>query len=726
MKRLIFTLLILVTFFPFSSKSQEADTLVSGLYALFENSLDQEGMFSLPQVRRTGFIAGSPVVNQRRLQTALKNNDYPVVVTTAVNLAWIEFDQGNFEKSIAYFNSAIEAQEKIDSENKGGLLLLQKGFVQYRSLDYDNALLSFNASLEKLQEQRSVRAIPVASALTGQTWLVKKDFSNAEKYFRSAYDDFKKLNDRKGVSRTAVQLAEIAIRKEDYRDAEKYLFESRNYFVQVKDVNGEAMVLRDLGIIKFKNGDYDAAIRDFRESHSLSNQLSVARLLKNTYLKLFTLKSLAGDHEASNAINILYVQLRDSIDNVERSRVINSQLTRRELLEKESIDEMLRKADEISYHQLTTQQLEANRMVTEAEIERLEKEKIIEDLNMAKRISDQANLEREDRIRQLTEEKSMQELALSKKELEVSRAQTLRNTLVIVFIFTVVTAFLLYNRYRNKSKSHRQLDVAYKELSETHQKLLSAQEQLVHAQKMASLGQLTAGIAHEIQNPLNFVNNFSELSIELIEELREPNSNMQEILGDLQSNLQKINTHGKRADKIVKGMLLHSRTGQVEKQPADLNKMIDELLELSYHGNRSRDNNFTAEIIRNFEPDLPMINVVTQDISRVLINLFNNAFYAVGQRARSDGKHFKATVGVSTRKLGESVLIKIRDNGTGIPETIRKKIFDPFFTTKPAGEGTGLGLSLSYDVIVKGHGGALAVNSESGSFTEFVISLPLN
>jgi signal transduction histidine kinase len=243
---------------------------------------------------------------------------------------------------------------------------------------------------------------------------------------------------------------------------------------------------------------------------------------------------------------------------------------------------------------------------------------------------------------------------------------------------------------------------------------------------MASLGQLTAGIAHEIQNPLNFVNNFSELSIELIDELKDPGANTQDILGDLQANLQKINTHGKRADKIVKGMLLHSRTGQVEKQPADLNKMIDELLELSYHGNRTRDNNFTAEIIRNFEPDLPLVNVVTQDISRVLINLFNNAFYAVGQRSRSDGRNFRASVGVSTRHSKNSVTIKIRDNGTGIPDAIRKKIFDPFFTTKPAGEGTGLGLSLSYDVIVKGHGGSLGVNTESGLFTEFVIVLPVS
>lgn len=242
---------------------------------------------------------------------------------------------------------------------------------------------------------------------------------------------------------------------------------------------------------------------------------------------------------------------------------------------------------------------------------------------------------------------------------------------------------------------------------------------------MAALGELTAGIAHEIQNPLNFVNNFSELSVELINELKEPGADKDAIMQDLLSNLEKIHTHGKRADKIVKGMLIHSRNGQAEKQQSDLNKIIDELVDLSYHGNRSRDNSFTADIIKNFDLNLPPVKIVTQDISRVLINLFNNAFYAVGQRAAKEGKGFQPTVGVSTQYTNGKVLIKIRDNGTGIPADIVSKIFDPFFTTKPAGEGTGLGLSLSYDIIVKGHNGNLSVTSEAGSFTEFLITLPV-
>jgi two-component system, NtrC family, sensor kinase len=682
-------------------------------------------MFYLPPARKAGFFSGSKLVNEKRLQTATKSSNYRVAVSTAVNLAWIELEQGNNEKAVSYFNIAIDAQNQLEGAKGSGMLELQKGFVQYRSLEYESALVSFNNALKKLEQQHAAKAIPVANALIAQTYLVQKDFENAGRFYKISYDGFVASGDKKGRARIGIQLAELAIRKENNTEGEKYLRQALEFFEQSNDKNGQALVYRDFGIIKFKSGNYEGAITDYSKSLSLFSQLSVAKLLKNTYLKVFTLKSIAGEHDASNEINILYVQLRDSIDNVERSRILNSQMTRRDLLEKETIDEMLQKENMISYQQLSTQELQANRLVTEAEIERLEKEKIIEDLNMAKRISDQANIEREERIQQLTREKSLQDLALSKKELQVSRAQTLRNTLITAFVFIIIIAALLYNRYLNKSKSHEQLDKAYKELTETHYKLLSAQEQLVHAQKMASLGQLTAGIAHEIQNPLNFVNNFSELSIELIDELKEPGANQEDILGDLQANLRKINTHGKRADKIVKGMLLHSRAGEAEKQPADLNKMIDELLELSYHGNRSRDNNFTAEILRNFELQLPEVKVVTQDISRVLINLFNNAFYAVGQRAKKEGNQFKATVGVSTKLEGESVVIKIRDNGTGIPDEIRKKIFDPFFTTKPAGEGTGLGLSLSYDVIVKGHNGSLLVNSEPGSYTEFVITLPL-
>lgn len=705
--------------------AQEVDSLKVDLFSLYENASDQEGMFYLPQVRRGGALAHSKAINEKRLQSATRNENYRVASLTAINLAWIELEDGRPDKSLNYFNIALDARTKMEDPLGVAILKLQIGFVHYRNLDFVTALQYFNEANKQLESNRLTRQMPVAYALIAQASLAQKDFENANSNYLKAYNGFADAGDKKAQARIGVQLGELAIRKQDHELAKKYLKGSLAYFEKAKDKSGAALVHRDLGMIEFKDGNYTQAVAEYKKSMSYSPQLSVAKLQKEAYLKMVTIHSVNGDHETSNALNISYMQLRDSIDQIERSRTLNSQMMRRDLVEKESIDEMMRKEKSVSYQSLSTQELVKNRDRIEAEIDRLEKEKIIEDLNTAKRMSDQANIEREERIQQLTKEKALQELALSQKELEVSRDEMFRKTLITVSIFILIIAVLLFMRYRSQRKSHDKLNKAYEELSATHHKLVAAQEQLVHAQKMASLGQLTAGIAHEIQNPLNFVNNFSELSVELINELKEPGADKDAIMQDLLSNLEKIHTHGKRADKIVKGMLIHSRNGQAEKQQSDLNKIIDELVDLSYHGNRSRDNSFTADIIKNFDLNLPPVKIVTQDISRVLINLFNNAFYAVGQRAAKEGKAFQPTVGVSTQYANGKVLIKIRDNGTGIPADIVSKIFDPFFTTKPAGEGTGLGLSLSYDIIVKGHNGNLSVTSEAGSFTEFLITLPV-
>ncbi len=265
------------------------------------------------------------------------------------------------------------------------------------------------------------------------------------------------------------------------------------------------------------------------------------------------------------------------------------------------------------------------------------------------------------------------------------------------------------------------------ELTETMDNLRSTQDQLVQSEKMASLGQLTAGIAHEIQNPLNFVNNFSELSVDLLTELETvPDEEEKKfIVNDLKQNLSKIVHHGKRADSIVKGMLLHSRTGAVEKQATDINKLVEEFLALAYHGMRAKDASFNSEMEKSLAPGLPAINILPQDISRVLLNIFNNAFYAVDEKKKSSAKDYKPTVKITTKKESNKIVISIRDNGNGIPAEIKDKIFNPFFTTKPTGMGTGLGLSISYDIIAKGHQGELKVDSQKDEFTEFVIILPI-
>ena len=291
-------------------------------------------------------------------------------------------------------------------------------------------------------------------------------------------------------------------------------------------------------------------------------------------------------------------------------------------------------------------------------------------------------------------------------------------------------ALRIFSKYRErhlrseKEKLERTVEQRTKELK-------SSQAQLIQSEKMASLGELTAGIAHEIQNPLNFVNNFSEVSNELMVEMNEEldKGDIAEakiISADIKLNLEKINHHGKRASSIVKGMLEHSRKSSGVKEPTDINALADEYLKLAYQSLRAKDKDFNAKLKTNFDTTLPKINVVSQDIGRVILNLITNAFYAVNERSKKGEPGYEPKVTVSTQLTANSqLLIAIKDNGPGIPDAIKDKIFQPFFTTKPTGQGTGLGLSLAYDM-VKAHGGELKVETKEGEGSEFTLLLPTN
>ena len=276
-----------------------------------------------------------------------------------------------------------------------------------------------------------------------------------------------------------------------------------------------------------------------------------------------------------------------------------------------------------------------------------------------------------------------------------------------------------------------------RELRAAHEELKATQASLIHAEKMASLGQLTAGIAHEIKNPLNFVNNFATLSVELLDELKQTarpainalgadkRAEVDEVIDMLTGNLEKIAEHGKRADGIVKSMLAHSRGGSGERQSIDLNALLDEALNLAYHGARAQDHDFNITLERAFDRTIAPLELVPQDISRMLLNLFGNGFYAADKRRReTSDASFRPLLRVATHDLGNEVEIRVRDNGTGIPPEFRDRLFEPFFTTKPTGEGTGLGLSISYDIVARQHGGTITVDSVPGEFTEFTVRLP--
>ena len=299
------------------------------------------------------------------------------------------------------------------------------------------------------------------------------------------------------------------------------------------------------------------------------------------------------------------------------------------------------------------------------------------------------------------------------------------------------TAILLEETIEELEQKRKAIEETNAALEKSLEELKATQVQLIQSEKMASLGELTAGIAHEIQNPLNFVNNFSEVCNELIEEMREQmeNENAEEakaIANEIKMSLEKINLHGKRADGIVKSMLQHSRTSTGKKEPTDINVLADEYLRLAYHGLRAKDKSFNAALKTDYDENIGLIKIVSQDIGRVILNLITNAFYAVMEKKKlqpearlPEGQGYEPTVTVSTKKIDNKIIINVKDNGTGIPQKALDKIFQPFFTTKPTGQGTGLGLSLSYDIVTKGHGGELKVETKEGEYTTFSVILPV-
>jgi two-component system, NtrC family, sensor kinase len=362
-------------------------------------------------------------------------------------------------------------------------------------------------------------------------------------------------------------------------------------------------------------------------------------------------------------------------------------------------------------------------------------------LTIAKTLSDSLNTDRIDKINQFQNSNFEEQMRLEK---DVQKSIAYKNKIrTFVFIgglgLLSLLAIVFYRNNRQKQKANTVLE-------STLNNLKSTQSQLIQSEKMASLGELTAGIAHEIQNPLNFVNNFSEVSTELVKEMVDEvdkgnTAEVKAIANDVVQNLEKINYHGQRAADIVKGMLQHSRSSSGVKEPTDINALCDEYLRLAYHGLRAKDKNFNAKFETIFDASIGKINIQPQEMGRVILNLINNAFYAVSERQKVEGLRYKAentlhltpstlnpayepTVTISTKKTTNGIEIKLADNGTGIPQKAVDKIFQPFFTTKPTGQGTGLGLSLSYDIITKAHGGTLTVETKQNEGTTFIINLP--
>jgi two-component system NtrC family sensor kinase len=459
---------------------------------------------------------------------------------------------------------------------------------------------------------------------------------------------------------------------------------------------GKAFVLRALGNIYSQLNNTDSAFYYYRYSLGITNDvLNIGRTYGRMALLYFNLKKYDSTlHYASRSLMYGRLSSQKPIM-LEASRLLATCYIK------------INKLDSaVKYLQLT---MDINDSLFGSE--RLRKVQLL-------KIAEQKKLfDTEQRQQQIQEEQNQY-----------------RNKIRIYILLAILTLLLLfgtilYRNNRRKQMANRLLERQKSETEKALNELKDTQQQLIQSAKMASLGELTAGIAHEIQNPLNFINNFSDVNTELIDEVhmemdKGNTGEVKAILNDIRENEQKINHHGKRADSIVKGMLQHSRNSSGQKELTDINALVDECMRLSYHGLRAKDKSFNAKTETDLDSSLAKINVAPQDIGRVVLNLFTNAFYSVMQKKKQLGNAFEPIVSVRTAKTEAGVAISIRDNGNGVPQKAVDKIFQPFFTTKPVGEGTGLGLSMSYDIITKGHGGQLKVETKEGEFAQFTIILP--
>ena len=448
----------------------------------------------------------------------------------------------------------------------------------------------------------------------------------------------------------------------------------------------KALILRRLGETHFRLRNHDSAFNYYYRSLQNSQNVDASNNLSYLYLDLAVLH-----HELKNTDSAFYYA-RKSIT-VENN--------------------FLRKRAE----------LETTRLLTQLHKDEGRTDSILYYLNKSIALND--SLYGPDKYRriQLLILRQQQEQQRILQERQAFKSRTRTTLFLCALGFVMLIALILLRNNRQKQKARLRIEKAYEDLKST-------QQQLIQSEKMASLGELTAGIAHEIQNPLNFVNNFSEINNELIEELKNQKSKLKseeidEMLTDISQNNEKINHHGKRADAIVKGMLQHSRSSTGQKEPTNINALADEYLRLAYHGLRAKDKSFDTLTKTDFDTSIEKINVVPQEIGRVILNLINNAFYAVSEKQKQNLNEYEPSVSVSTKKINGKVEISVKDNGNGIPQKVVDKIFQPFFTTKPTGQGTGLGLSLAYD-IVKAHGGELKVETKEGEGSDFIIQLSTN
>ncbi|GAB4054693.1 tetratricopeptide repeat protein [Spirosoma litoris] len=625
----------------------------------------------------------------------------------------------DFHKTLPYLNEALSLFKRLNDRIGLARVLSQIGWFYTQRGDYVLALTHDLQAQRLAEKSGNLKVLSTTTARLATLYITLADYQQGLTVLSSAIQLFERANDQEGICRSLNGFGELYRLQGDFDRAERYYDKAIRLAQALNRPRLAAQAESNLAAAYVAQGNYDEALRTAHRA------LTVLTKIPETEVVVWTQTVLARGYLKKN-------QPDKALEYGLRSWQLSRQIGNRE---------SSRDANEILAEVYAAQHKYAEAYAAQ--------QKYIAYVDTLSGRNTQQQLALLQYNYGLAEKQTQIALLKKDKALQMAMAQRQRQLLFGALIgigLVLGVLFLMYRNNRQKQKANSILQQQKAEIQaqrdQTNQalaELKSTQNQLIQSEKMASLGELTAGIAHEIQNPLNFVNNFSEVSVELVQEVREerkkgPDRDEEledELLTDLTNNLHKISQHGNRASAIVKGMLEHSRKSTGHKEPTNINALADEYLRLAYHGLRAKDKTFNATLKTDFDTSLGEVNVISQDIGRVFLNLFTNAFYAVNQRqivetghASSRPEPYQPTVLVSTKKMGNQAVITVSDNGTGIPESVLQKIFQPFFTTKPTGEGTGLGLSLAYDIVTKGHNGTLTVESKAGEGTKFVISLP--
>ena len=616
--------------------------------------------------------------------------------------SYISADEG-----IKIGKEAFALSEKLNWKKGMAASSRNTGIGYEAKADYPKALEYYFKALKLFEELRDKRGITKTLGDIGIIYDYQSDYPRALEYYLKVLKMCEDSGDKNGVAAYLGNIGVIYKNKSKYSEALKYYLKALNIYEELEDKSGIAINLSNIGVV------YDI---QFESSKALEYYFRA--------LKIFN--ELGDDHgKAVTLSNIAFIYLSKAKKSGNKMVVENKNtLLKKAKLYTDSTIILFNKTGDLKNLFQTFQQL--------SEIQSLQEDNkgaLKSYMNYTLFKDSVFNMDKEKKITETAmqyefdKKETLAKAEQEKKDAIAIRTMNLQYTAIGAFLLLGI--FLFYG-YNQKNKAKIKIERAYTDLK-------SAQSQLIQSEKMASLGELTAGIAHEIQNPLNFVNNFSEVNTELIGELVEEvikgnTDEVKAIAKDIKENSEKINNHGQRAAAIVKGMLQHSRSSSGVKEPTDINALCDEYLRLSYHGLRAKDKSFNATMKTDFDSTIGSINIIPQDIGRVMLNLVNNAFYVVDEKKKTGIAGYEPTVTIATRYIqspgDRAVEIKVSDNGNGIPPSIKEKIFQPFFTTKPTGKGTGLGLSLSYD-IVKAHGGELKVVSEEGQGCTFIIHLPV-